>query len=132
MFSKLLCIVNISCYKKEQLILHQSLLGVKGGGAKQPSPTFNCNAKMQYFFTKSLVKSTTNSTKLLENVHKNIINILSISFLKLGGGENNPVGSSISDQCYFNVNYDQNASTRACFLNFPGSKLTHSKSVAGE
>ena len=33
-FSKLLCIVNKSSYEKEQLKLHQSLLGVKGGGAK--------------------------------------------------------------------------------------------------
>ena len=47
-----------------------------------------------------LVKGTTNSTKLLENVHKNIINILSISFLELwgGGAENNPVGSSIRNR----------------------------------
>ena len=38
MFLKLLCIVNKSSYKKEQLKLHQSLLGVKGGGGqKQPS-----------------------------------------------------------------------------------------------
>ena len=34
MFSKLLCIVNKSSYEKEQLKLHQSLLGVKGGGGK--------------------------------------------------------------------------------------------------
>ena len=47
-----------------------------------------------------------------------------------GGGENNPVRSSISDQCYVYAKYDKNASTRACFLNFSGSKLTHSKSVA--
>ena len=37
-FSKLLCIVNKSSYEKEQLKLHQLLLGVKrGGGQKQPS-----------------------------------------------------------------------------------------------
>ena len=35
-----------------------------------------------------------------------------------GGGENNPVRSSISDQCYFYAKYDKNASTRACFLKF--------------
>ena len=35
-----------------------------------------------------------------------------------GGAENNPVRSSISDQCYFYANYDKNASTRACFLKF--------------
>ena len=37
MFSKPLCIVNKSSYEKEQLKLHQSFLGVKGGGGqKQP------------------------------------------------------------------------------------------------
>ena len=36
-----------------------------------------------------------------------------------GGGENNPVRSSISDQCYFYAKYDKNASTRACLLKFP-------------
>ena len=47
------------------------------------------------------------------------IKILSISFLNLGGGgENNPVRSSISDQCYFYAKYDKNASARACFLKF--------------
>ena len=35
-----------------------------------------------------------------------------------GGGENNPVRSSISDQYYFYEKYDKNASTRACFLKF--------------
>ena len=40
MFSKLLCIVNKSSYKKEQLKLHQSPLGVKGGGGKN-SPLSN-------------------------------------------------------------------------------------------
>ena len=29
-----MCIVNKSSYEKEQLKLHQSLLGVKGGGPK--------------------------------------------------------------------------------------------------
>ena len=57
------------------------------------------------------------------------IKILSISFLNLGGGENNPVRSSISDQCYFYAKYDKNASTRACFLKFLKNKITHSKSV---
>ena len=57
--------------------------------------------------------------------------MLSISFLKRGGGaENIPVGSSISDQCYFYAKYDKNASTRACFFYFSGRKITHSKSVA--
>ena len=36
-----------------------------------------------------------------------------------GGDENNPLGSSISDQCYFYAKYDKNASTRACLLKFP-------------
>ena len=47
-----------------------------------------------------------------------------------GGGENIPVRSSIIDQCYFYAKYDKNASTRACFFNFSGRKITHSKSVA--
>ena len=68
MFSKLLCIVNIRCYKVDQLKLHRSLiLGVKGGGGqKQPSPqhltvTLKCN-----IFFQNLVKSTTSSTNTLE------------------------------------------------------------------
>ena len=37
-FQNYCSIVNISSYKKEQLKLHRSLLiGVKGGGQKQPS-----------------------------------------------------------------------------------------------
>ena len=52
-FSKLLCIVNKSSYEKEQLKLHQSFLGVKGGRAKTAvwtalSPTFSCSAENQY------------------------------------------------------------------------------------
>ena len=39
-----------------------------------------------------------------------------------GGGENNPVRSSISDQCYFYAKYDKKASTRACLLKFPREK----------
>ena len=39
-------------------------------------------------------------------------------FSKPWGSENNPVKSSISDQCYFYAKYDKNASTRACFLKF--------------
>ena len=37
MFSKLRCIVNKSSYEKKQLKLHQSLLGVKGGGGPKPA-----------------------------------------------------------------------------------------------
>ena len=42
-FSKLPCIVNINSYKKEQLKLHRSLLGVRGGGGISPlnSPLSN-------------------------------------------------------------------------------------------
>ena len=59
------------------------------------------------------------------------INIVHFFSKTLGGrAENNPVRSSISDECYFYANFDKNASTRACFFNFSGSKITHSKSVA--
>ena len=60
----------------------------------------------------------------------NIVPFFFKTFFFGGGGENNPVRSSISDQCYFHAKYVKNASTRACFfLNFLGSKITHSKSV---
>ena len=85
--SKLLYIVNISSYKKEQLKLLRSFLGVRGGGnnslLNSPlSPTFSCNGK---------------KIKLWRR-----------------GSENNTMRSSISDQ------YNENASTRACFLKFLG------------
>ena len=47
----------------------------------------------------------------------NIVHFFSKTFF-FGGGENNPVMSSISDQCSFHAKYDQNESTRACFLKF--------------
>ena len=40
---------NISSYKKEQLKLHRSHLGVKGGGITALSPTLSCIGKNQYF-----------------------------------------------------------------------------------
>ena len=46
------------------------------------------------------------------------INIVHFFSTPWGGGENNPVMSSINDQCYFYAKYDKNASTRACFLKF--------------
>ena len=47
------------------------------------------------------------------------INIVHVFSKTLGGGgENNPVRYSISDQCYFYAKYDENASTRACFFKF--------------
>ena len=46
------------------------------------------------------------------------INIVHLFFKLWGGAENNPVRSSVSDQCYFYAKYDKNASTRACFLKF--------------
>ena len=48
-------------------------------------------------------------------------------FSKTFGAENNPVRSSISDQCYFYAKYDKNASTRACFSIFLGEQITHSR-----
>ena len=51
----------------------------------------------------------------------NIVHFFS-KFFFLGGAENNPVRSSISDQCYFYAKYDNNASTRACLLKFPNGQ----------
>ena len=48
----------------------------------------------------------------------NIVHFFSKTFVFGGGGENNPVMSSISGQCSFHAKYDKNASTRACFLKF--------------
>ena len=59
----------------------------------------------------------------------NIVHLFSKT-LEGVGGKNNPVRSSISDQCYFYVKYDKNASTRAYFFNFSGKKITHSKRLA--
>ena len=47
------------------------------------------------------------------------INIVHFFSKTLGWGKNNPVRSSINDQCYFYAIYDKNASTRACFFKFP-------------
>ena len=47
-----------------------------------------------------------------------IVHFFSKAFFVGGGGENNPVMSSISDQCSFHEKYDKNASTRACFIRF--------------
>ena len=46
----------------------------------------------------------------------NIVHFLSKTLGGGGKGKNNPVRSSITDQCYFYAKYDENASTRACFL----------------
>ena len=47
------------------------------------------------------------------------INIVHVFSKTLGGGgENNPVRFSISDQCYFYAKFAKYASTRACFLKF--------------
>ena len=68
-----------------------------------------------------LVKSATNLTNTLIMYIQHITNILFIFFKTLGvRAENNPVMSSISDQCYFYAKYDKNASTLACFLKFLG------------
>ena len=47
-----------------------------------------------------------------------------------GGGENNPVRSSISDQCYCYAKYDKTHQLEHVFKNCSRSKITHSKSVA--
>ena len=55
---------------------------------------------------------------------------ISISFLKLwlgGGGENNPVRSPISNQCYFYAKYDKNVQLEHLFFNISERKITHSQ-----
>ena len=83
-------IVNISSYEKEQLKLHRSLVGVKGGGgqkqpSEQPSLQYLAVTLKSIFLGHILVESTTNSTNTLGKCTTNVINILSISFLKLWG-----------------------------------------------
>ena len=66
MFSKLLYIANISRYKKRQLKLHRSLLGVKGGGAKTaPSPTLIAVTVKINILVQILVKSAMYLTNTL-------------------------------------------------------------------
>ena len=77
MFSKLLYIVNRRSSKKEQLKLHRSLLGVKGGGGNSPmnGPLSNIIAvtvKIK-FLGQILDKVQQTQHILLENVHTNII-----------------------------------------------------------
>ena len=48
----------------------------------------------------------------------NIVHFYSKTSFFGRGSENNPVMSSISDECSFHAKYDKNASTRACFLKF--------------
>ena len=57
------------------------------------------------------------------------INIVHLFFNFGGGAENNPVRSSVSDQCYFYAKYDKTHQLEHVFINFSGSKITHSKSV---
>ena len=100
MFSKLRCIVNKSSYEKEQLKLHQSLLGVKegGGGQNQPSE----QSSLQHL-----------AVSLKINICRPNFSLNTVHFFSKpwGGAENNPVRSSVSDQCYFYAKYDKNAST---------------------
>ena len=48
----------------------------------------------------------------------NIVHFLSITLGGGGGGENNPVRSSISDQCYFYAKYDKMHELENVFLKF--------------
>ena len=73
----------MSSCKKEQLKLHRSLIGVKGGGGatiKQPSdqPSLQHLAvKLKInFLGQILVQNTTSQQILFENVCKHTINIL--------------------------------------------------------
>ena len=74
MFSKLLYIVNRSSSTKEQLKLHRSLLGVKGGGGKN-SPLNSHLSNIIAVTVKINILDKVRQTQQiqLENVHKNII-----------------------------------------------------------
>ena len=59
------------------------------------------------------------------------INIVHFFSKTLGGGaENNPVTSSISDQCYFSAKVIETHQPEHVFSNLSGRIITHSKSVA--
>ena len=45
---------------------------------------------------------------IFKSVHKNIIDVLSISFLKILGAKHNPVRSSSDQHLYFLVNFKHN------------------------
>ena len=116
MFSKLLCIVNISSHKKEQLKLHRSLLGVKGGGGqKQPSE----QPSLQHLAVTlkiNICRPNCSLRQAQQILFEMCINIVHFSSKTWGGGKNNPVRSSVSNQCYCYAKYDKNASTSACFF----------------
>ena len=130
-----------------------------GGGGGQNSPlslTFICNGKKLkfegggrnnpmrssisdqcYFYAKYNKNASTRAYLHFWGGGGGQNSPLSLTFIcngkKLkfeGGGRNNPMRSSISDQCYFYAKYNKNASTRAYSLKFLGSKITHGKCVA--
>ena len=74
---KTTCIVNKSSYEKEQLKLHQSLLGVKGGGGQnQPSeqPSLQHLAVFKFSLlakVKKYNKTMTFYTNFYQNRHQN-------------------------------------------------------------
>ena len=88
--------VNISSYKKNKL--NASIISwCKGGGGQK----------------NSLLNSPLSLTFSCNGKSKS----------GGGGGKNNTMRSSISDQCYFYAKYNENASTRACFLKFLGEQI---------
>ena len=89
---------NISSYKKEQLKLHRSHLGVKGKGITALSLQHLAVKVKINILGQIFVKSATNSTNnliLYPTYNKYIDHFFSKTLW--AGAENNPVRSSISD-----------------------------------
>ena len=98
MFSKPLCIVNISSYEKEQLKLRRPILGVKGGWgqkhlSKQPSLQHLAVTLKIIMVGQILVKITTNSTNTIRKCTSTLSNsFLNLYFFFWGGAKIIPRG----------------------------------------
>ena len=102
------------------------------GGGEQNSPLNSSLSIIIHILSQILVKVQHTQQMLFENVHKNIINILSISFRKHGGGAKIiPCGPQQVTNAMFMQNIiKRHQLEHVFFSNFSKSKITHSKMVA--